>query len=402
MQHMSSQTFERQTSLDRRKKRILSFILLVIVALLGGGGERWFHEWRFWVSTDDAYIQGNIATISAKVGGYVRQVAVEANQQVHQGDILFQLDDGDYQIALDEAQAKFATHQNSLRRIEAQIKAARAQLDDAQAAREATIAIKTNAELGFARIKELKQQRVATQSGEDDARSQLEQASANVARAAAQVAAAEANIAVLQAQYTESASMIRSLELGLKKAQRDFDSTILRAPFDGIIGNLSAKKGDLVLSGQRLAALVPVHALYIDANYKETQLHDIRGGEKVRITIDGIRGDIFEGEVLSLAPASGAVFSLLPPQNATGNFTKVVQRIPVRISLPQQALETGRLRAGMSVVVSIDTRTRPTEKQPALAQCVSGENCTSNQRLELSHRDRAKLQSILATLPPLP
>lgn len=201
----------------------------------------------------------------------------------------------------------------------------------------------------------------------DNAQSARDQATANVIGADAKIAAAEANIAVLKAQYAETTSETRSLELARDKAKRDLDFTVLHAPFDGVIGNLSAKKGDYVINGQRLAALVPVHALYIDANYKETQLPYIYGGETVRITIDGYHGHAFEGKVLSLAPASGSVFSLLPPQNATGNFTKVVQRVPVRISIPEHVLATGRIRAGMSVVVSVDMRTRP-EGSKSLAE----------------------------------
>jgi len=348
---------DKKPSFFQNRRMLFFFISAGILILLGCVGW-WFLEGRFWVSTDDAYIRGDISTIAPKVAGYIKDVSVQANQLVKKGDVLFWLDDGDYRIAFDDAQARLATHKHTLLRIKAQIEAARSSLDEAESARAAALAVKTNADLNFDRVEELQEKKVISQSGVDEARSLMEQAGANLARATAQMATAQANIIVLQAQYAEAQSTTRSLELACDKAKRDLDFTIMRAPFDGIIGNISVAKGDLVSAGQRLAALIPVDGLYIEANYKETQLQDIHGSERVHIKIDGIRGQSFEGEVLSLSPASGAVFSLLPPQNATGNFTKIVQRVPVRISIPRKALEGGRVRVGMSVVVSIDTRTR--------------------------------------------
>jgi len=172
---------------------------------------------------------------------------------------------------------------------------------------------------------------------------------------------AEANVAVLKAQRAEAAGVLTTQKLALEKAQRDMDFTVLRAPYDGVVGNLAVQEGDLVSVGSRLAAIVPVNALYIEANFKETQLAGLAPGEHVKIHVDALEGEDIEGTVASLAPASGSVFSLLPAENATGNFTKVVQRVPVRIELPADALNSGHLRAGLSVVVSADTRTIPQE-----------------------------------------
>ena len=151
--------------------------------------------------------------------------------------------------------------------------------------------------------------------------------------------------------------MLKSQQLALDKANRDLSFTVLKAPYDGVVGNLAVQQGNLVSAGARLAALVPVEGLYIDANFKETQLGKLVPGEKVLIHVDALGDKPIEGTIESLAPASGSVFSLLPAENATGNFTKVVQRIPVRISLPKDVLESGRLRAGLSVTVDADTRT---------------------------------------------
>ncbi|RUY10026.1 HlyD family secretion protein, partial [Mesorhizobium sp. M2A.F.Ca.ET.040.01.1.1] len=200
---------------------------------------------------------------------------------------------------------------------------------------------------------------VGTQAQLDDAQTALDQAKAALVGADAQIAAAQANIGVLKAQRAESASTLASLQLTRDKAQRDLSFTVLKAPYDGVVGNRSVEQGDLVSPGQKLAVVVPMDKLYIVGNFKETQLGRMVPGEKVRITVDAIDGQSFEGTVSSLAPASGAVFSLLPPENATGNFTKVVQRVPVRIDVPADVLKTGKLRAGLSVVVAVDSRTAP-------------------------------------------
>lgn len=337
---------------------------LITIALVGGlwYGYDWWTVGRFMVSTDDAYVQGDIASIAPKVTGYIESIPVVANQAIKAGDVIFQLDSGDYQIALDEAEAKLATQQQTLKRITAQIEASKATLEQAIADKQASQAVLRNAESTMVRIQKLHDTRFSAQSELDNAQSSLDQAKAKLAGSNAQIASANANIDVLNAQYKEQESTIRSLTLARDKAARDLSFTTLRAPFDGVVGNLSGKKGDLVSLGQKIAALVPVNALYIDANFKETQLSHIKTGETARIYVDAIDGPYIEGKVASVAPASGAVFSLLPPENATGNFTKIVQRVPVRITIPQDALDSGTIRAGLSVTVDVDTRTAPEDK----------------------------------------
>ncbi len=347
------------------KRSIKRFILPVVTIAAVSAGAWYGHEWwttgRFMVSTDDAYIQGDITAIAPKVTGYIDTINVVANQRVKAGDPLITLDDGDYTIAERQAEAQIATQKLSLDRILAQTEAAKASLQQAQAGKLAAEAILTNAQASSVRAKQLHATSFASQSQVDDATATLDQAKANIASSDAQIATAVANVGVLEAQYKEAESAIASLQLAKDKAARDLGFTVIRAPVDGVVGNLSAKKGDLVSSGQRLAALVPVNALYIDANYKETQLREIVVGQKVKVKVDALSGDTFEGTVASVAPASGAVFSLLPPENATGNFTKVVQRVPVRIALPADVLASGKLQAGLSVVVDVDTRTSPTK-----------------------------------------
>jgi membrane fusion protein (multidrug efflux system) len=347
-----------------KKKRTARSFLLPIIALglLGAGAWYGYDYWtdgRFMISTDDAYVQADMAFISPKISGYVDQVKVTDNQQVKAGDPLLVVDNGDYKIAVAQAEAQIATLTKTLDRIDAQTKAAEASLQQAQAQKTADEAAANNAARAQQRAAQLLKTHVGTQAQLDDAQTALDQAKAALVGADARIAAAQANIGVLQAQRAETASTLASLQLSRDKAARDLSFTVLRAPYDGVVGNRSVEQGDLISPGQKLAVIVPTDKLYIVANFKETQLARLVPGEKVRISVDAIDGEDFEGTVSSLAPASGAVFSLLPPENATGNFTKVVQRVPVRIDVPADVLKTGKLRAGLSVVVAVDSRTAP-------------------------------------------
>ncbi|ANM12334.1 MULTISPECIES: HlyD family secretion protein [unclassified Rhizobium] len=347
------------TAAKKRRSPVLPIVVLAILAGGGWYGYEWWTNGRFMVSTDDAYIEGDIATISPKVTGYVARVNVVANQEVKAGDVLATLDNGDYQNALDQAQAQIATEQLSLQRIDAQIEGADASLAQAQAQKVALEAAVRGAEITQKRQSELQAKSVGTAADLDNANIALDQAKANLAGGDANITAAQANITILQAQRKEAEGSVRALEISRDKAARDLSFTVLKAPYDGIVGNRSVQEGDLVSPGQRLMALVPVHELYIDANFKETQIQHLVAGSKVNVHVDAYSDHPVVGTVESLSPASGSVFSLLPPENATGNFTKVIQRVPVRIALPQDALDSGRLRAGLSVVVDVDTRTAP-------------------------------------------
>ncbi|HEX4297887.1 MAG TPA: HlyD family secretion protein [Devosia sp.] len=343
------------------KKRSLRPVILSgvgIVALIAAGwfGYNWFTTGRFIISTDDAYVGGDIATISSKLAGYVASVDVVANEAVKKGDPLVTLDDGDYTIARDQAQAAMDTQNLTLSRINAQIGGAQAAVDQANAQKQALIAAQKNAALAQQRAAQLQQTSVGSQATLDQANAALDQANANLTAGDAQIEAATANIAVLKGQLAEAGGQLKSLGLARDKAVRDLSFTVLRAPYDGVVGNLSVQTGDLVSAGAHLASLVPTGALYVDANFKETQLGDLVPGEKVTVQVDALDGQAFTGTIQSLAPASGSVFSLLPAENATGNFTKVVQRVPVRIALPADALASGKFRAGLSVVVEVDTR----------------------------------------------
>lgn len=352
---------ELKPAAKKQSRRPMIFAGIGLVALLAGGwvGYDWWATGRFMVSTDDAYIGGDIATISSKLAGYVAKVDAVANQRVKAGDPLITLDDGDYRIARDQALAQIETQKLTLSRIDAQVTGAEATVAQAKAQKLALEAAQKNAALSQARAAELAKGAIGSQADLDKANAALDQANANLVAADAQIAAAEANIAVLKGQHAEAEGQLKTLGLARDKAERDLNFTVLRAPYDGVVGNLAVQTGDLVSAGMRLAALVPTEALYVDANFKETQLKKLVPGEKVKIKVDALEGDAIEGTIESISPASGSVFSLLPAENATGNFTKVVQRVPVRIAIPAAELATGKLRAGLSVVVEADTRTAP-------------------------------------------
>jgi membrane fusion protein, multidrug efflux system len=347
----------------KKKRSARSFVLpIVALGLLSAAGWYGYQYWtdgRFMISTDDAYVQADMTFMSPKISGYVGTVPVVENQHVKAGDPLVVMDDGDYTIAVAQTEAQIATQGKTLERIAAQTEAAKASLLQAEAQRSSAQAAATNAVRGADRAAKLVKTKVGSQSTLDDAQTAVDQTKAAVAGADAQIASAKANIGVLEAQYAEAQSTLRTLELARDKAKRDLSFTILKAPYDGVVGNLSVEQGDMITAGQKLAVIVPMDKLYIVANFKETQLARLVPGEKVRISVDASSDSEFEGTVSSLAPASGAVFSLLPPENATGNFTKVVQRVPVRIDVPADVLKTGRLRAGLSVVVDVDSRTAP-------------------------------------------
>ena len=271
-----------------RRPIILGGVALVVVAAAAWFGYEYLTVGQYMVATDDAYIEGDIATISAKLGGYVAAVNVVANQQVKAGDPLITLDDGDYRIARDQTAAQIATQGLTLKRIDAQITGAEASVAQAKAQKVALEAAQRNAVLTQARAEQLAKGSAGTQADLDKANAGLDQANANLVAADAQIAAAEANIAVLQGQRAEAEGQLKTLGLAKDKAERDLSFTVLKAPYDGVVGNLSVQVGDLVSAGSRLAALVPTDRLYIDANFKETQLKKLVPGETVKIKVDAL------------------------------------------------------------------------------------------------------------------
>ena len=347
----------------RRKKRVL--LPLIVLAALGGGsyeGYRWFVEGRFIVSTDDAYVKADTSIIAAKVAGYVTLVPVADNAVVSKGQVLARIDEGDYQNAVDSAAARIETQDATIARIGRQVAAGAAAVDQSKAMLLSAKADATRDAAEFDRADSLMRSTFGTQQKLDQARADRDRAAASVANATASVTAAEAAMDVSQAQKIEAEKVRGELQTALAKAQRDLSFTTVKAPFDGVVGNKSVQPGQYVQPGSRLLALVPLDSAYVEANFKETQISRLQQGQKVTIKTDAYGERDVTGRVESIAPASGAEFSMLPPENATGNFTKIVQRLPVRIAVPAEVAREGILRPGLSVVVDVHTRD---EREPA-------------------------------------
>ncbi len=348
----------------RKKGGALRKLVLTLIAAAAIGGGAWYgHGWwtdgRFLVTTDDAYVAADMAILTPKVTGYIQSVPVVENQAVKAGDPIVVIDPGDYELALRSADAKIEAQNASISRIRAQRDAAVEGVTEAEASRAVAQTAVDQAALDLGRIEDLVRTGTSARAPLDQARSAKAEADARLAGADAQLAAARANVGVTDAQIREAESALPGLVVDRDQAQRDLGFTTLRAPYDGVVGNLSAQPGDLVSPSRRLAAVVPLDAVYVDANFKETQLHELALGERVRIEVDALPGVEVSGTVVSLSPASGSVFSLLPADNATGNFTKIVQRVPVRIAIDPSDAHAGQLRPGLSVAVAVDTRTAP-------------------------------------------
>ncbi len=329
-------------------------ILAAVLAVAGYYGNQYWQVGRFQVSTDDAYVQADTSLIGNKLAGYLKELPVSDNSVVKKGDIIARFDSSDYELAVKSAKARvetqkatMATNTQQIIAQEAQIKAAQGQVTNAQA-NEQTAAIVQ------ARASELLKSKVGTQQTMDTTTGALLAARASVDVATANLEAAKAQIGILNAQANAAQKQLDELNIAVSKAESDLAYTDVRAPFDGIVANRAVELGQFVGAGSRLMALVPVQDSYIQANFKETQLTTIHPGQKAEIIIDAFTDEKIEGVVESIAPASGADFSLLPPENATGNFTKITQRFPVKIALPAGA--GAKLRSGLSVSVTIDSR----------------------------------------------
>jgi membrane fusion protein (multidrug efflux system) len=344
----------------RTVKRVaLALALLAGTAAAGKFANDYWTTGRFQVSTDDAYVQADYTTIAPKVSGYLADVLVDDNATVKAGQLLARIDDRDFHAALDQARANVAAAAAAVRNLDAQINLQQAEIDQAAAAVAATQAALRFAQADAVRYRDL----VATGAGTLQRAQQTEaardQLTARSRHDAAALTATQRQVAVLQAARDQALAEADRSRALLRQAELNLSYTSITAPVDGIVGARTLRVGQYVAAGTELMAVVPLHAVYVVANYKETQLADVRVGQAVRISVDGLSGATIPGHVDSVSPASGQEFALLPPDNATGNFTKIVQRIPVKIAL-DDAARAGVLRAGMSVEPSIDTRPRRT------------------------------------------
>jgi membrane fusion protein (multidrug efflux system) len=339
----------------KRKFMLMGVGVLLALAAISYG-VHYLLVGRFMIGTDDAYIRANNTTLGARVAGHLARVAVGDNTPVKAGELLFKIDDGDYVLAVQTARNKIATQQATIERIGRQVEAQASAVEQAKAQVVSAEAAVKRSEADFQRQQTLSDKGFASKATYEVSLATRDQAVASVQSANAALAAAQDNVGVIKAQQMEARGQLGELKTALAKAERDLAFTTVVAPVDGVFSNRLVNEGDYIQPGQRLANVVPLDDVYIDANFKETQLRRLKPGQTVSISVDANKDEKIEGVVASIAPASGSVFTLLPPDNATGNFTKIVQRVPVRIRVPADVAKQHLMRAGMSVYVTVDTR----------------------------------------------
>ena len=356
------------------KRAFLAGAAVVLVAAAAWYGGDYWTVGRFVVSTDDAYVKADNTSIAPKVSGYLNQVPVGDNQPVRAGQLLARIDDRDFKVALDQAKADVAAAEAATASKRAQLGVQQAMIDAARATLDVDQAAHVFTAQENKRYTDLAATGFGSVQNAQNAQARDNTALASIERDKANLASAEKQVELLKAELAQAIASEARAKAVQRQAELNLSYTSIVAPIDGVVGNRTLRVGQFVQAGTQLMSLVPSNGAYVVANFKETQLGQVRSGQPVDIDVDMFPGKPVHGHVDSLAPASGQEFALLPPDNATGNFTKIVQRIPVKIVLDGEAAE---LRPGMSVIPHIQTkpaggdapqRAAPT---PALAQLAS-------------------------------
>jgi membrane fusion protein (multidrug efflux system) len=348
----------------------LLIVLSLVLIAAAGGGWYWWTVARFEFNTDDAYLQSDITVISPKVAGYVTEVTVKDNQQVKPGDVLVRIDDIEYAAKVAQARATVEARHAAIANLDSRLVWQQSSIAQAQADVASAEAELKRAVADKTRQQNLLREDVAAHSRVETAEADADKAVATLAKSRARLEAERSQLGVLQTERKQDQAQVGQAEAELALAANDLANTVLKAPVAGVVGNRAAEAGLYVKPGTMLLSVVPLDQVWVEANFKETALRHMTPGQPVSVEIDAFPGIELTGTVDSLAPATGAKFSLLPPENATGNFTKIVQRVPVKITLPPDNVLSGRLRPGMSAVVSIDSRQagQGAILSPALAQ----------------------------------
>ena len=339
------------------------------VAVLAGATWYGYDYWtvgRYLVSTDDAYVKADNTTIAPKVSGYLTDVLVGDNQRVAAGQVLARIDDRDFKVALDQAKADVAAARAAVASKQAQLDIQQAIIAAAKATIEVDTATKTFASQENKRYTDLASTGYGSVQNAQQAQARNAGADAAILRDKANLASAEKQVELLKAEIAQAVAAAERAAALQRQAELNLSYTTITAPIDGVVGNRTLRVGQLVQAGTQLMSLVPASGAYVVANFKETQLTHVREGQPVDLEVDMFPGQVVHGHVDSLAPASGQEFALLPPDNATGNFTKVVQRIPVKIALDGGA--PIELRPGMSVIPTIGTQSHQTQPAHAATQ----------------------------------
>jgi membrane fusion protein (multidrug efflux system) len=366
------------------KKLNLRKLLFTGAAIAVLAGTAWY-GWDYWtvgqylVSTDDAYVKADSTTMAPKVSGYLNEVLVKDNERVATGHVLARIDDRDFKVALDQAKADVAAARATIASKQAQLEVQQAVISAAKATLDVDQAAVTFAAQENKRYTDLAANGSGSVQNAQQAQARIASAQATLARDNANLVSALKQVDLLKAEIVQAGAALARAEALRHQAELNLGYTTITAPLDGVVGNRTLRVGQYVQAGTQLMSVVPANGAYVVANYKETQLTDVHEGQAVDIAVDMFPGQVVHGHVDSIAPASGQEFALLPPDNATGNFTKVVQRIPVRI-----ALDTGRnprieLRPDMSVIPTIETRSSNANREAVVAaslhKTTSGASC---------------------------
>ena len=337
--------------LSQKKSKTIGLLLCIgAVAVVAGG---WAYARSNEAFTDNAYIRGDVTSLAPKVAGYVTTVEVQDNQAVRAGDVLLRIDDRDYRARLAQAEANVEAAQARLVNVDAETQLQHALIRQAEAQRLSSEAEMTLARKASDRRRELIRTSAVSQAQVDESDAALSRTQAGVSAASATVEAQQQRLVVLASQREAAIAAVAQAQAARDLAQIDFDNTVVHAPIDGVVGNRQVRIGRLVAPGASLLDIVPVSDVWVVANFKETQIEHIRPGQRARITVDGYPHQAIEGVVDSFAPGSGSAFTLLPTDNATGNFIRVVQRVPVKIKFARNPM-SGRLVPGLSARVEID------------------------------------------------
>lgn len=334
------------------KKKVIGALLGVSAVVTAVAGWQWFQS-SGETYTDNAYIRGDVTSVAPRVSGYVTAVEVEDNQPVQAGDILFRIDDRDYRAKLAQAEANVVAARARLVNVDAETQLQHSLIRQAEAQQRSTAAELDLATRVSDRRRQLIRSSAVSQAQVDESDAARSRAESGLSAASATVDAQNQRIAVLGAQREAAVAAVAQAEAARDLAQIDLDSTVVRASVGGVVGNRQVRVGRLVAPGVALLDIVPVDDLWVVANFKETQIKHLNAGQRVRIIVDSYPGESFEGEVDSFAPGSGSAFSLLPADNATGNFVRVVQRVPVKIRF---ADKESLARASVHLVPGLSAR----------------------------------------------
>lgn len=347
----------KRSVLKSPKVRItLSLVGLGALIVFAIWGWSWWSKGRFIETTNNAYLAADSVTVAPKVAGYVTSVLAQDNRAVSPGDVLVRIDRAPFVAAVEAARAEVAARRADLLRAEAEIRAQGAAVEEARANRLVAQSAASLAETEARRFSALAAAGADTLQRRDEALAARSQATARLHAGSSSVRTASERIGTLRAQLEQARAAISIAEARLKAAELDLAATEIRAVRGGRVGDRTVQTGQYVQAGTRLMTIVPSSGLYIEANFKETQLARIRPGQRVEVSVDALPGETIAGVVDSLAPGTGSTFALLRPENATGNFTKIVQRVPLRIRLAPTAVQAARLTPGLSTEVAVDTR----------------------------------------------